>query len=527
MENQVRESKSRICDGLNCLYGKDTILRLLNKVSAALDQNSDLHIVSRLILEGMAECLKMTKGFLTLSNQVSGQFEIGEYFGFTEAEASRGIYSPGEGIIGRVISSGKPVTIQRISESADFLNRTGSLSEEEQANLSFVSVPISGRHGVIGALSGEKCATDNEDLENDVQLLQIIASMISRTVELRLLQQEEIEMADKNRELSEQLKERFRPSNIIGNSKAMRQVYDLIDRISKVNSTVLILGESGVGKELVAHSIHYNGPREDKPFIGFNAAALPENLIESELFGHEKGAFTGATAPRKGRFESADGGSIFLDEIGELNLSVQKKLLRVLQEREIERLGSSKIIKVDVRVIAATNRDLQKMVDEGSFREDLYYRLNVFPITVPPLRERRSDILLLADHFVEKYAQLHQKRVRRISTPAIDLLFSYSWPGNIRELENTIERAILLTDDDVIHSYHLPPTLQRSNPNLSSYRGTLQQKLDSVEYEMIIDAMKANKGILLHAAKQLGMTERMLGLRIKKHGIDYRDFRNG
>ena len=219
-------------------------------------------------------------------------------------------------------------------------------------------------------------------------------------------------------------------------------------------------GESGTGKELIAHALHYNSPRARKPFVKVSCAALPHDLIESELFGYEKGAFTGAHGSKKGRFELADGGTLFLDEIGELNLATQIKLLRVLQEREFERLGGTQPIRADIRLIAATNKDLEKAIAAGEFRDDLFYRLNVFAIFVPPLRERKPDILLLADHFVEKFAREHGKKVRRIATPAIDMLMSYHWPGNVRELANAIERAVVVCDGPVLHAHHLPPTLQ-------------------------------------------------------------------
>ncbi|GHT57429.1 hypothetical protein FACS1894109_09510 [Spirochaetia bacterium] len=253
-------------------------------------------------------------------------------------------------------------------------------------------------------------------------------------------------------------------SAIIGTGSAMRDVYGMLTQVAPSDATVLITGESGTGKELVAAELHRLSRRAASPLVKINCAALPESIIESELFGHEKGAFTGATSQRKGRFEMADKGSLFLDEIGELSPQIQVKLLRVLQERELERVGGTSTIKVDVRLIAATNRNLEEEVKAGRFREDLYYRLNVFPLQIPPLRERKSDIVLLADHFTGKYAEKNGKHIKRISTPAIDLLTSYSWPGNVRELENCIERAVILSVDQVIHSYNPPPASSRRPP---------------------------------------------------------------
>ncbi|MFW5976153.1 MAG: sigma-54 interaction domain-containing protein, partial [Alkalispirochaetaceae bacterium] len=279
------------------------------------------------------------------------------------------------------------------------------------------------------------------------------------------------------------------------------------------------------GKELIAHVIHYNSHRAAKPFIKVNCAALPETVIESELFGHERGAFTGAVSTRKGRFELANGGTIFLDEIGDLSATTQIKLLRVLQEKEFERVGGNQTIRTNVRVIAATNRNLEELMETGDFREDLYYRLNVFPIHLPPLRERKNDILLLADHFIEKYSEQNHTNVQRISTPAIDLLMNYHWPGNVRELENCIERAVLLSVDGVIHSHHLPPSLQSAESTDTQIHGSLQEAMDNLERELLMDALKSTKGNMAKAARLLQITERVMGLRIKKHGNDPKHFR--
>jgi Nif-specific regulatory protein len=280
-----------------------------------------------------------------------------------------------------------------------------------------------------------------------------------------------------------------------------------------------------VGKERVAHAIHYNSSRAEKPFIKVNCAALPETLIESELFGHERGAFTGATNARIGRFEMAQGGTIFLDEIGDLPPAVQTKLLRVLQEKEFERIGGSTTIRVNARIIAATNRNLERLMGEGRFREDLYYRLNVFPIVAPPLRERKTDIMLLADHFVERYSKEHGKRIGRISVPATDMLMSYHWPGNVRELENCIERAIILSSDGVIHGHLLPPNLQRDASGTyadaeAEAGSNFKDRVTTMEKEMIIEALKHSRGNMTKAAKALRITERVMGLRVAKYAIE-------
>ncbi len=351
--------------------------------------------------------------------------------------------------------------------------------------------------------------------------------MIAPAVELFLTTNvEKVRLEHENHRLKNALKERYKPSNIIGNSKSMQDdVYELIGKVAATRATVLILGESGVGKELVANAIHYNSANAEGPFVKFNCAAIPEHLAESELFGHEKGAFTGAVATHKGSFEQADGGSIFLDEVGELSPAVQAKLLRVLQERTIERVGSGKPIKVDVRIIAATNRNLADRVASGDFREDLFYRLNVVPITVPPLRERGSDVILLADYFIGRSSKANGKSIKRISTPALNMLMSYHWPGNVRELENVIERAVILSDDDVIHGYDLPPSLQTPKESGTQFGSSLEEKTRAVEYEMIIEALKNNSGNVGAAAAELGLTRRVLGIRLDRYGINYKEFR--
>ena len=316
---------------------------------------------------------------------------------------------------------------------------------------------------------------------------------------------------------------------IIGTSDRMKEVYTLIEQVAATNATVLITGESGTGKELVAKAIHECSRRASGPFIAVNCAALPESIIESELFGHEKGAFTGATSARQGRFELARDGTLFLDEIGDLSPAIQVKLLRILQERSFERVGGNKPIKTNARIIAATNRDLAGAVKEGLFREDLYFRLNVFPIHVPPLRERGADILLLSDYFVEKYsAALKEplgKPVKRISSPALDLLMIYHWPGNVRELENCIERAVIVSNDGVIHSYNLPPSLQSATSTGTEPSSTLDGSIARLEKEMLVEALKIERGNSAKAAKRLGITERRFRLALERYNIDYRSFR--
>ncbi len=491
-----------------------------------MDHKQELHAVLELVMKILGEHMGVKRAILSILNRTSEEIFIESSLGLDEEAQARGVYRVGEGVTGSVVATGKPVIIQRVSQSKEFLNKTKARTVHPDEDISFICVPIILGKEVAGTLSIDREVEGEFSLEHDAQVLAIISTMIAQAVQLHQMEHEENDrLREENLRLKGELKQKYRPSNIIGNSKAMSQVYDLIEKISPTSSTTLILGESGAGKELVAQAIHYASPRQSGPFIKFNCAALAENIIESELFGHEKGAFTGAIDSRRGRFEDAHQGTIFMDEIGELSLPMQTKLLRVLQEREFERVGGNKTIRVDIRVIAATNADLEASIKAGKFREDLFYRLNVFPIFIPPLRDRGSDILLLADFFVQKYTQLHSKRVRRISTPAIDMLMAYHWPGNVRELENVMERAVILSEDDVIHAYHLPPSLQTSRESGTQYRGTLETKLEVVEKEMLIEALKDCRGNMAQAAKRLGLTERVMGLRVRKYEVDWMAFR--
>lgn len=501
-------------------------LSLLWEVNKALGRSMDLREVVGPLLNALAEQMGMTRGMLALLNRRTGEISIEAAHGLSEMQKKRGRYQVGEGVIGKVVETGQPVIVPHISEEPQFLDRTGSRKGMKKKDISFICVPVKIGTEVIGALSADRLFEESITLKEDVRLLSLIASMVAQAVRLRQENQEEREiLIQENLRLQNELKERFHPANIIGKSKGMEEVYGLIAQVSKSNATVLIRGESGTGKELVANAIHYNSTRANRPLVKVNCAALPETVLESELFGHERGAFTGAIAERKGRFELASGGTIFLDEVGDLPPMVQIRLLRVLQEREFERVGAVTTTRVDVRVIAATNRNLEDLIREEKFREDLYYRLNVFPIYVPPLRERKTDIPLLADYFIERYARANNKRIQRICTHALDMLMSYHWPGNVRELENTIERAVVVSNEGVVYGYHLPPSLQTSSYSGTIPFGTLQGELDNLERDLIMDALKTTRGNMAEAAKILKTSERIIGLRVKKHGIDFKRFR--
>ena len=344
--------------------------------------------------------------------------------------------------------------------------------------------------------------------------------MVGFDVRARRREREEYEaLQAENLRLRDALEERFRPENIVGNSRLMREVYTRIRRVADSHTTVLIRGETGTGKELVASAIHYSSPRCSGPYIRVNCAQLNENLLESELFGHEKGAFTGAVERRIGRIEEAEDGTLFLDEIGDFPPCDSGQIVAIPTGTPVRACRIERDASCQCSVIAATNRDLEAALVKQEFRQDLYYRINVFPIPLPPLRERRDDILLLANHFVAKYSREMGKEIRRISTPAIDMMNAYHWPGNVRELENCIEHSVLLADGDVIHGHHLPPTLEVPGNMPEEMPGTLEACVNAVERDMISDALKRTSGNATAAARQLGITPRKIRYKIKNLGI--------
>jgi Nif-specific regulatory protein len=500
-------------------------LETLAAVSRLLAASSGQRQLLAAVLEELDRRLNMRRGTILLL-MPNGRELVVAAAQSAEAECiAQQRYQRGEGIVGRVVETAQPALIRRVADEPRFMNRIHRRPEGEAQGVGFVCVPIILDSEAVGTLSVDVPLDDDAALERQARFLAIVAGMIGHDVRARrseALQRQTWEA--ENLRLRHALEERFRPENIIGNSPEMSDVYVKIRQVAPSDTTVLIRGESGTGKELAASAIHYSSPRAEKPFVRVNCGALSEHLLESELFGHEKGAFTGAVGPRRGRFEEAEGGTLLLDEIGEFSLAVQVKLLRFLQEREYERVGSNRTLRADVRVIAATNNDLEQAVKQGAFRRDLYYRIHVFPIVLPPLRKRRSDILLLADHFVERYAKKLGKEVRRISTPAIDMLFAYHWPGNVRELENCIEYAMLLSSDGAIHAHHLPPTLQMPEASGTVPAGSLTAQVQLLEKDLITDALKSAGGNLTAAARLLGITPRIMRYKIKKLGIEDRRF---
>ena len=440
----------------------------------------------------------------------------------SEEEGRRGRYKIGEGIIGQVAKHGSPIVIPNIGEEPFFLNKTRSRELIKKENIAFLCVPIKFKNEILGVLSVDRLFVKGVSFEEDLRLLKIIASLLAQSIRLyEEVEKERAAFQEEKESLRLQLKGKYKVENIIGQSDRMQEVFEAIHRVAPSRANVLLLGESGTGKELVAKAIHYMSPRSKESFIKFNCASIPEGLLESELFGHERGAFTGAMALRKGRFELADGGTIFLDEIGDLPLTLQPKILRVLQEKEFERVGGEKTIKVDTRLIAATSRNLEELVRSGKFREDLYYRLNVVPISMPPLHERRQDIHLLAEFFLKRYNDENSKAVA-ISPNVLDVLLNYEWPGNVRELENTIERLVVMSRGSNITEADLPISIR--NQTIKARYGVqikdaLPSTIEDIEKTKILDALKRTGWVQARAARLLGISCRQIGYKIKKYNI--------
>ncbi len=512
--------------GISCRSVQE--LGLLFSISQTLEKSLDLADIVRPALHRLQGFIGLERGTISILNRDTGGFLLAEAIGLPRDLAPSKYLEIIRPVLERTVEKRGPVVIPNLAEWA----RERGIAKDVLDSLrladgiGMVSVPLKFEDEAIGTLSIERMNTEF-GWESDLRILGMIASIIAQAARVRRDAAEQIQsLRAENERLQEEIAHGFRPANIIGSSSIMKTVYYHIEQVADSVTTVLVRGESGTGKELVAKALHEKSSRRNKPFVKFNCAALPDSIIESELFGHEKGAFTGALAMRKGRFESAHGGTIFLDEIGDISPSTQVKLLRVLQEREFERVGSQETRRADVRVIAATSRNLEEMMEDGSFREDLYYRLNVFPIYMPPLRERKCDILMLADHFIEKFATRLGRKPTRISSAAIDMLVSYHWAGNVRELENCIERAVLLAKGQSIKAHHLPPTLQKKSRAESSEVATLEDAVQALEREMIVDALKETGSNLAEAARRLGLTERKAGLRVKKYGIDVARFKN-
>jgi Nif-specific regulatory protein len=516
-------------------------LTSLLEVSQALSSPANIKSAFHRVLEILARYHGTNRSVISLPREDGRRLAL---------HASVGIRGPhndaplGGTLAHQVFDSGRPVVVPRVSQEpalAALVSRGDSAVRpsrtladsvrarlrDELDDLTYICVPVRQSRQCRGVLEVELAYRSDRNYDRTMKFYGVVGSMLAQALKMQsLLEADRQRLVNENDRLRDELRERYDFSHILGTSGAMRQVCEQVVQVARTNTTVLIRGESGTGKELIAQAIHYNSLRARKPFVKVSCAALPETLIESELFGYEKGAFTGADQRKKGRFELADGGTLLLDEIGDVNLATQVKLLRVLQEREFERLGGTDPLKVDVRMIAATNKNMEAAVADGTLRQDLLYRLNVFTIFVPPLRERKSDVLLLADHFVEKLATDHGKQVKRISTPAIDALVGYHWPGNVRELQNVIERAVLVCDGQVIHMHHLPPTLQTAEGSNTANSQSLGDAVAAFERDLIEDALKMARGNRARAARLLQATRRIVNYKISQYGIDWRRYQD-
>lgn len=494
-------------------------LAALHAIAKILAQPLDLREQLEQVLQEMSSRLGMQRGMISLVDREKKAvwLDVAHDVNIDGLDVT---YKPGEGITGKVAETGRPMAVANLGQETHFLDRTGARRNLNRSELSFLCVPIIYDSGVVGVLSADKVVLQVENLDKELALLSSVSELMAKAVHIRALEEE-------NRRLRKIVGENRAPSlEIIGHSKPMQEVFGLVAQVADSNTTVLINGETGTGKELIARAIHKNSPRKGGPLVQVNCAAIPDTLIESELFGHEKGAFTGALTQRRGRFEEANGGTIFLDEVGELSAAAQVKLLRVLQEKRFQPLGSSRVVNVNVRIIAATNRNLEQDILSDRFRADLFYRLNVFPLYLPPLRERGSDIILLADHFILKYSSEMGKHVKRISTAAIEVFLAHKWPGNVRELENCIERAVLLTKSDTIDCQHLPPSLQiKEKETEKRDKSKLSNVIAAQERSLIIEALEETGGNQTKAAQKLGTTKRIIQYKISKMGIDSKLFR--
>jgi Nif-specific regulatory protein len=496
------------------LARENRILSALLEVSKVLNSSFDLEKNLSRTMRVLGEFLEMDRGSVFLLDQHTKELKIVAAHGLTKEQIDRGKYKIGEGIVGRVIEKGFPVVIPNVGEEPLFLNKTGS--RIRKGGISFLCVPISFKGEVIGVLSVDRIFKDRAiTVDEDIRVLEIIASIIAQYV---ILWKHYKETENEKEILKLQLKGRYSLPNIIGNSDKMQEVFEAVYRVADSKATVILYGESGTGKELIAKAIHYMSPRAKGPFVKFNCASIPEGLLESELFGHEKGAFTGAISARKGRFELAHEGTILLDEVGDLPLNLQPKILRVLQEREFERVGGERTIKVDVRLVAATSRNLEDLVSRGKFREDLFYRLNVVPLFLPPIRERREDIPLLVEFFLKRFNEENNKEVS-VSAESLRVMVDYNWPGNVRELENTIERLVVMSGRKTIRPADLPLNLKLPAPEEVLHKESLKAGIEDIEKSSILDALEKTGWVQAKAARMIGLTPRQIGYKMKKYGL--------
>ncbi|HEX8325665.1 MAG TPA: sigma 54-interacting transcriptional regulator [Tepidisphaeraceae bacterium] len=525
-------------------------LAILNDVGLILSSSLELRDIFARIMRVISEKLQMHRGTLVLLDESTGRLRTEAAVGLSNEDIERNRYALGEGITGAVVATGRARVVSNMRADPDFLNKTHRMDlYGGDEVVSFFCIPIRIEGRVAGALAVDKMYTSDLQLEADKGFLEVICAFLSQAIQInRMVMRQKEELLEENAQLRSQVRDRFRFENIIGDSPAMHDVFGVVGQVANSRATVLLLGETGTGKEMIAKAIHYNSPRKDKPFIRVNCGALTGTLLESELFGHVKGSFTGAIKDKIGRFEAADGGTIFLDEIGTMEPVLQVKLLRVLQEREFERVGDTAVVKIDVRVIAATNVDLQEEVAKNQFREDLFYRLNVVSIYLPPLRNRREDIPRLIDYFLDKYNAINGRQLRKINREMLNVLMRYPWPGNVRELENAIERAVVLSNGEEFVEELLPLSVRmfaqqrRSSPTSESIESLTrrlsdqaiaeyemregeiyQLVIDQIEYALIDRALDRCGNVKTKAADFLGINRNTLNKKVKDLGIETND----
>ena len=536
MPNITNTPDNKDCQTCSLTFAYNEI-SLLYDIAVMLSSTTDIRESIEKGMRMLKRSSYLDRCTLFILSDDKTELELYASIDLTAQQRKMAIYKLGEGATGLAAKSAEPVVIENIHKNINYLNKMGTVNTK---SISYVAVPIIQDDGVIAVISANTCKSSVMNFDDVVRMLTIVGSLFGGTLATqRKFAKEKEDLSELKTYYKDQALSEYNFESIIGKSSKMRLVFSMLETVAPSDATILIRGETGTGKELIATAVHNLSKRKNAPFIKLNCAAISETLLESELFGHEKGAFTDAKEARKGRFELADGGTLFLDEIGDITPSLQVKLLRILQEQEFERVGGNKTIKTNVRLVAATNRNLEEMVKNGTFREDLFYRLNVIPVNLPPLRERYEDVKLLVEHYLHKFMQEHRKQMN-FSKSALEILLDYPWPGNIRELQNTMERIVLICPNGTVEpemlNHVLPFNYQKlympvePTPILVSEVTTVvtqpaprltKTSLLDMEKESIIQALIEHRGIQTKAATQLGMTARQIGYKIQKYGIEF------
>ena len=494
-------------------------LQALHRIARLLADMSDPRAMFQAVLVVLERDLGMKRGTIALLMPEGDRVRVQAVAGQADARVDSD-YRHGEGIIGRVIATGRPAVVERIDREPAFQNRIHRRSPEQIRGSSFVCVPISSAGQTMGSLCADVPRAGAQTLEPEQQTLSIVASMIAHGVRLqRDASAERLAFESENLRLRDALGEQFRPANMVGNAPAMHEVFTRIHQLAQADCPAVIRGEQGTGKQHAARAIHHGSARAGRPFIPIYCGGLSEGALEAELFGHGRADVHAFAMRRTGALERAAGGTVYLDELAALPTALQGRLARFVRDGIYRESDGATERQGDVRVIAGTTHDPDGLLRHGRLRQELYYRLSVLPITIPPLRERRDDILLLADFFVARYAERLDKPVRRISTSAINMLMAYHWPGNVRELENCIERAILVARENAIQGRDLPPSLQMPESRPPDAAGTMPERVAALERDMLTDALKRTGGNVAAAARELGITARVAGYKIRSLGI--------